>query len=180
MANRLKSKKGKPTDRASFRPEKEASFRASEAIKDDRVHKIAGAFSLLFASFLFIAFTSYLFTWKEDQPIVLNGISTNKASNLLGNLGAYISYQFVNHGFGVASYFICSFFFILGANWLFRRKIFSIGRNLRYVIVGILFFSTALAFITEGSDFSWGGAVGEMITDWLIRFLGWVGTAALL
>jgi S-DNA-T family DNA segregation ATPase FtsK/SpoIIIE len=180
MANRLKSKKGKPADRVSFKPEKEVSFKATEAIKDERVHKIAGAFSLLFASFLFIAFTSYLFTWKEDQPTVLNGFSNNKASNLLGNLGAYVSYEFINHGFGIASYFICSFFFILGVNWLFRKKIFSIGRNLRYVIGGLLFLSMTLSFITRGSDFSWGGAVGEMISDWLIRLLGWIGTAALL
>jgi S-DNA-T family DNA segregation ATPase FtsK/SpoIIIE len=33
-----------------------------------------------------------------------------KVANLLGNLGAYVSHQFFNNGFGIASYFICSFF----------------------------------------------------------------------
>jgi S-DNA-T family DNA segregation ATPase FtsK/SpoIIIE len=48
------------------------------------------------------------------------------------------------------------------------------------VLTGLLFFSVALAFITRGSGFPWGGAVGDMICDWLTRFLGWLGTAALL
>ncbi|WP_431211153.1 hypothetical protein ACQ86N_35330 [Puia sp. P3] len=38
----------------------------------------------------------------------------------------------------------------------------------------------AFAFITQGSGFPWGGAVGDMISEWLTRFLGWIGTAALL
>src|ERR1700733_9626515 len=180
MANRLKSKKGKPPDRTTLKPEKEGQLSAREVIKDERIHKIAGAVSLLLASFLFIAFTSFLFTWKEDQPLVSNGFQNSKVENLLGYLGAYTSYQFFNHGFGIASYIICSFFFILGANWLFSKKIFSVVRNLRYVIVGLLFFSLTFSFLTKGSEFYWGGAVGDLMRDWLTRTLGWIGTAALL
>lgn len=65
-------------------------------------------------------------------------------------------------------------------NLFFARKIFSISRNLRYVVAGLLYFSIALAFVTRGSGFPWGGAVGNMIGDWLTRFLGWLGTAAVL
>ena len=61
-----------------------------------------------------------------------------------------------------------------------KRKIFSISRNLRYVVTGLLYISVLLAFVTRGSGFPWGGAVGDMIDDWLIRFLGWLGTAAVL
>src|SRR5258708_18740523 len=71
-------------------------------------------------------------------------------------------------------------FYIVGVNLLFARKVFSIGRNLRYVIAGLLFFSVALAFVTRGRGFPWGGAVGDMISDRLTMWLGWVGTAALL
>jgi len=140
----------------------------------------------LLAVFLFIAFTSYLFTWKEDQDKVFHGASILlpssevKVANLLGNLGALIAHQFFFSGFGLASYLFCSFFFIVGVNLLFTRKVFSIGRNLRYVLAGLLFFSIALAFITRGNGFPWGGAVGDMISDWLVKFLGWIGTAALL
>lgn len=186
MANRSKAKKNKTPDPGKLKPEKEEKLTVKQVIRDERTHKIAGAVFLLLAIFLLIAFTSYLFSWKEDQDKVFQGASILlpssdvKAANLLGNLGAYISHQFFYKGFGLASYFICSFFFTIGVNWLFKKKVFSIGRNLRYVVVGLLFFSVALAFMTRGSAFSWGGAVGDMISDWLTRFLGWIGTAALL
>ena len=56
--------------------------------------------SYIIAVFLFIAFVSYLFTWKEDQDIVFRGArilmdDDVKASNLLGRFGAYISHFFI-------------------------------------------------------------------------------------
>ncbi len=71
----------------------------------------------------------------------------------MGRIGAYISHLFFYKGFGLASYFFCTFFFIMGVNLLFGKKIYSPWRNFRYVIVGLIFFSTALAFITSGSAF---------------------------
>jgi DNA segregation ATPase FtsK/SpoIIIE, S-DNA-T family len=186
MANRLKSKKSQAPASNKMKPEKESQVTVKQIVKDERTHKITGAVFLLLAVFLFIAFTSYLFTWREDQDKVFHGASILlpstdiKVSNLLGNLGALISHQFFYNGFGVASYLFCSFFFIVGVNLLFARKVFSISRNLRYVLAGLLFFSVAFAFVTRGAGFSWGGGVGTMISDRLIRFLGWVGTAALL
>ena len=186
MANRLKSKKGQKPAAGKLKPEQESRVTAREIVKDERTHKITGAVFILVAAFLFVAFTSYLFTWKEDQDKVFHGASilmpssNVKVTNLLGNLGALISHEFFYKGFGVASYLFSSFFFIVGVNLLFARRIFSIARNLRYVLTGLLFFSVAAAFVTRGSGFPWGGAVGDMISDWLTRFLGWLGTAALL
>jgi DNA segregation ATPase FtsK/SpoIIIE, S-DNA-T family len=186
MAKRSKSKKSQLSDPGKLKPEKDPQVTVKQVIRDERTHKIAGAVFLLLAVFLFIAFTSYLYTWKEDQDKVLRGTSilspysSEKAANLLGNLGAFVSHQFFYNGFGIASYFFCTFFFIAGANWFFSKRIFSIGRNLRYVVVGALFVSVSLAFVTKGSSFSWGGALGNMVSEWLTRFLGWIGTAALL
>src|ERR1700744_3382683 len=186
MANRLKSKKAQTAVSGKLKPEKESRVTAGQLVRDERTHKITGAFCLLLAAFLFIAFTSYLFTWKEDQDKVFQGASilwpssNVKVTNLLGNLGALVSHEFFFKGFGVTSYLFCSFFFIVGVNLLFARRIFSISRNLRYVLAGLLYFSVAFAFITHGNGFSWGGAVGDMMSDWLTRFLGWIGTAALL
>jgi DNA segregation ATPase FtsK/SpoIIIE, S-DNA-T family len=187
MANRLKSKKGQGPTSGKLKPEKESRVTARQIAKDERTHKITGAVFLLLAIFLFLAFFSYLFTWKEDQNMVFRGgwhvlmpSYAVKASNLLGNLGALVSHLFFYKGFGLASYLFCSFFFIVGVNLLFSRKIFSISRNLRYVVAGLLYCSVLLAFVTRGSGFPWGGAVGDMIDDWLIRFLGWLGTAAVL
>ena len=186
MAQRSKTKKNQAPGPASLKTEKESRLTLKQVVRDQRTHKITGAVFLLLAVFLFIAFTSYLFTWRIDQDKVFRGISVLsptadvKTANLLGNLGAYVSHLFFFNGFGVASYFVCSFFFIIGINWLFAKKVFSIGRNLRYVILGMLFVSASLAFITNGASFPWGGAFGDMVSEWLTRFLGKIGTSCLL
>jgi DNA segregation ATPase FtsK/SpoIIIE, S-DNA-T family len=186
MANRLKSPKSKTPGPDKFKPEKEEQVRVKDLVKDERTHKIAGTIALLVSLFLFIAFASYLVTWKEDQDKVFKGVSVLfpsediKTANLLGNIGAYISHQFFYNGFGVASFFFCTLFFVIGINAVFGKKIFSIWRNVRYVVVGVVFFSIAFAFFARQSEFSWGGAVGNMISDWLVRMIGRVGTSVLL
>src|SRR5688572_11378928 len=170
MANRLKSSKSKTPGPDKFKPEKEEQVRVKDLVKDERTHKIAGTVALLVSLFLFIAFASYLVTWKEDQDKVFRGIAVLfpgediKTANLLGNIGAYISHQFFYNGFGVASFFFCTLFFVIGINAVFGKRIFSIWRNVRYVIVGVVFFSIAFAFFARQSEFSWGGAVGNMIS----------------
>ena len=125
-------------------------------------------------------------TWQEDQDKVFKGGlhflfgDDIKVANLLGRLGAWSAHFFVYNGFGLASFLICSLAFVFGANLLFGRKIFSLKRNLRYVLAGLLFFSVALSFISPATSFPWGGAVGDLINNWLQRFLGWIGTAVLL
>jgi S-DNA-T family DNA segregation ATPase FtsK/SpoIIIE len=194
MANKLKntSKKSpaeKPTKKAApadLKPEKEEKIDLKKLARDERTWKITGAICLLIALFLLISFISYFFTWKEDQDKVFRGASSMlfdnhiQVANLLGRLGAYISHFFIFKGFGIASLFICTFFFVVGINLLFSKKVFSVWRNLRYVIVGMLVISVSLAFVFAGNTFPAGGAVGNMISDWLISLLGSVGTAALL
>ncbi|WP_431211154.1 DNA translocase FtsK 4TM domain-containing protein [Puia sp. P3] len=116
MANRLKSKKSQAPVSDKLKPEKESQVTVKQIVKDERTHKITGAVFLLMAVFLFIAFTSYLFTWKEDQDKVFQGASILlpsshvKVTNLLGNLGALVSHEFFYKGFGLASYLFCSIF----------------------------------------------------------------------
>jgi S-DNA-T family DNA segregation ATPase FtsK/SpoIIIE len=186
MANKLKTKKKPAPDPVDLRPEKEEKIAMQSLVKDERTRKIMGAFLLLLSIFMFIAFTSYLFTWQEDQDKVFKGGSKFlfaddiRVSNLLGRLGAWVSHFFFYKGFGLASYFICSLFFVAGANLLFSKKLFKLTRNIRYVLVGLLYFSVAFAFFSGKSSFSWGGAVGTMISEWMSSFLGTIGTAAII
>ncbi|HEY4966527.1 MAG TPA: DNA translocase FtsK 4TM domain-containing protein [Puia sp.] len=186
MAQRSKSKKNPSSAPASLKTEKDAKLTVSQVLRDERTHKITGAVFVLVSIFLFLSFTSYLFTWREDQDKVFRGISIlapskdMKVANLLGNLGAYVSHLFFYKGFGLASYFICSLFFITGINWLFAKKYFSIRRNLRYVLISLVYLSTALAFVCRNVSFPWGGAFGDMTSDWMVRFLGKIGAACVL
>jgi S-DNA-T family DNA segregation ATPase FtsK/SpoIIIE len=191
MAKKLKGSSTKnPVDKPgktksdNLKPEKEEKINLKELARDERTWKIAGFVFLVISFFLLISFISYFFTWEHDQSEIRKGLSLfdNKAGvhNLLGVLGAIVSHFFIYKGFGIASLLICTFFFVVGSNLLFNRKIWSVWKNLKYVTVGMLMLSVSLAFIFSSSQFSFGGSVGKMIVDWLGKMLGTVGTAALL
>jgi DNA segregation ATPase FtsK/SpoIIIE, S-DNA-T family len=153
--------------------------------KDERTWKIMGTVFLLIATFLFIAFVSYFFTWQEDQDKIMTADSfllndELHVSNLLGRLGAWISHLFIYKGFGVAALLFCTFFFVVGINLLTARRVFSIWRNLRYVTVGLVIASVCFSFLFGAANFPFGGRVGDMISNWLGSFLGAVGTSVLL
>jgi S-DNA-T family DNA segregation ATPase FtsK/SpoIIIE len=186
MANKLKSRKSQQPEPDKLKPEKEEKVQVQQLVRDERTHKIAGTLCIAFGIFLFIAFVSYLFTWKEDQDKVFRSgagfLFSNdvKVANLLGRLGAWASHFFIYKGFGLASFLLCSLFFVIGVNLMTKKKIFSISRNLRYMLAGLLFFSVTFAFLLPADDFPWGGGAGNMVSNWLERFLGWAGTAVLL
>ena len=186
MANTLRKKTPPPPDPEELNPDKDATVSVAEVVKDERTEKIIGSACLLLAGFLFIAFTSYLFTWQEDQDKVqqfgVQIFSTDdvRVNNLLGVLGAYISHSLWYNGFGLASYLFCTVFFVIGVNLLFGKKVFRLLRNGKYVLVGLVVFSMASAFITKGTEFSWGGAVGEYLNEWMEKWIGRMGTGALL
>src|SRR5438874_10153712 len=139
-----KAVKPKKPAAEKLKADREEKVDLKKLAKDERTWKILGTVSLLVSIFLFIAFVSYLFTWNEDQSQVMNrGIGFlfdnnegNKVNNLLGRLGAYSSHQLIYNGFGLASFLFCTFFFVVGINLLFNRKVFSIWRNLKYVTIG--------------------------------------------
>jgi S-DNA-T family DNA segregation ATPase FtsK/SpoIIIE len=182
MANKIKTSKSKPLPVDTLKQEKEETVEMTELLKDERTHKIVGSVCILFAILFFIAFTSYLFTWDEDQDKVFKDgykllLGTDaKVSNLMGTFGAFISHFFIYKGFGVASYLICSFFFIIGVNLFFGKKIFSLSRNIKYLIIGLPLISVTASVIMSGNEFAWGGAVGDLCKDYLFKTIGQIGT----
>ncbi|MBP6430923.1 MAG: DNA translocase FtsK 4TM domain-containing protein [Ferruginibacter sp.] len=186
MANKLKSKKEAVEKEQPLKQEKEETVEVKQLLKDERTHKIAGSILLLISFLLFVAFTSYLFTWEEDQDKVFkNGYrlllgNDVKVSNLLGTLGAFLAHSFIYKGFGIASYLICTFFFVLGVNLFFGKKIFSPIRNIKYLIIGLPLLSVLASVLFSSKAFAWGGAVGDMCKDWMYKVIGEVGTYGIL
>lgn len=192
MANRIKSsntKKEKETDKdpslRDFRKEPEAQLDLMAILRDERTWKIVGITFIILALFLFISFASYLFTWQEDQAIAQQGLSAlldddKPALNWLGRLGAVVAHFFFFKAFGLASFLVCTFFFVVGVNLLFRQRVFSIWRNLKYVTIGVTVLSVSLSYIFRSSDFSFGGGVGELIKVEMEGLFGVVGTGAIL
>jgi len=186
MAKKAKPAKEDKKNAGALKQDSEPTLEVKQLLKDERTHKITGTVFLLIAFLLFIAFTSYLFTWDEDQDEVFKAGSNLfwgtdvKVNNLLGTLGAFLSHFFIYKGFGVASFLFCSFFFVVGVNLFFGRKIFSVVKNVKYLITGLVILSVALAVVFSGKEFPWGGAVGKMAKEWLYNLIGQVGTLAVL
>lgn len=181
MKEKRKSKKEE-----ALKPEKEETVSVQQLVRDERTHKITGTLFLLVSISLFIALTSYLFTWKED----FDKVSRNTADflfddelqvgNLLGRSGAWVSHTLFYGAFGIASFLISSLFFVTGVNFLFGKKIFSVARNIKYVVVGLLVLPVFFSFFLPAKGISWGGAMGNYSAEWLQGFLGKAGTAILL
>ena len=156
-----------------------------ELARDERTWKITGFIFLVISIFLLISFVSYFFTWRQDFTQVSRGWELvsdfdARVENMLGKFGALASHLFIYKLFGVAAVLICTFFFVVGVNLMWRRRVFSIWRNLKYVTLGMLSVSTILAFLLPNEKFSWGGGVGKVISNWLQGSLGYVGTAVVL
>jgi S-DNA-T family DNA segregation ATPase FtsK/SpoIIIE len=133
-------------------------------LEDGRVLKIIGLFCLVLAIFFLTAFTSYLFTWEQDQSYVApanggwhnlfksskqlieDGI-TNPIDNWLGVFGALLANQFIYQWFGVASFLFVFIFFVIGFRLVFKVRLFSLPKMLAYTLFGIVFLSVAVGFV---------------------------------
>ncbi|MBD1428984.1 MULTISPECIES: FtsK/SpoIIIE family DNA translocase [Sphingobacterium] len=129
--------------------------------------KIGGLFLILCAFLLAVAFTSYLFTWKEDQSYISatngswstlfgtseeladEGVEIPVVENKLGKLGALLANQFIFEWFGVASFLFVLLSFVLGYKLLYQKSLLPIWKTLLYSIIGIIFLSITLGFIQD-------------------------------
>jgi len=193
MANKLRNTSAKTEsvpkpaakDLRDFTNEKDASIDWVALARDERTLKIVGVVFLVLSIFLFISFASYLFTWKQDQAIAQQGFSAllyeeKPALNWLGRLGAVVSHFFFFKAFGIASFLVCTFFFVVGVNLLFRQKVFSIWRNLKYVTIGTTVFSVSMSYLFSRNAFAFGGGVGNLLARELEGALGVFGAGAAL
>jgi len=170
-------------------------------LNDGRLVKIIGLFFLILSVYFLIAFTSYLFTWQQDQSYVSkanggwhnlfktqqelldNGIKNPVVENWLGKFGALLSNQFVFEWFGIASFLFVLVFFIIGYRMLFKVKLYAINKTLGYSFFGIIFISTAIGFVHAFiNDYPhiFEGGFGYYGNQLLAAQIGQAGTAGLL
>jgi S-DNA-T family DNA segregation ATPase FtsK/SpoIIIE len=145
-------------------PKEKREFLPSFDLADGRAVKIVGLFFVILSLYFLIAFTSYLFTWQDDQSYVIDanggwgnlfkttdelkeaGVTTPVVQNWLGKFGALLSHQFIYEWFGIASFLFVLAFFIIGYRLLFKVKILSISKTLGYSFFFLLFISLTLGF----------------------------------
>lgn len=145
-----------------------------------------GLFIMVLSLFLLIALVSYLFTWKQDQSLVLD-LQTEflldseaTAQNWLGRLGAYVSNYFFYYGFGIASLVIPVILFQFGQLITFGGSAKILFRRTMYWLYSLVIISVIADFLTPEADFPWGGAIGQTIQIWISDFMGKIGTLIFL
>ena len=208
--NQFKSNSFKPENQSrppSSKAERERPIKQKQEnlrpfdFVNSRFVKILGLFSLLMSLYFLVAFTSYLFTWQEDQSYVSTanggwhnlfkttqelmdgGVKTPIVENWLGKFGALLSNQFIFEWFGIASFLFVFVFFILGYRLLFRIRLFSVSKTLAYSFFCIIFFSVAIgfahAFVADTPNY-FEGEFGYWTNRLLDAQIGQTGTGGIL
>ncbi|MCX2574854.1 FtsK/SpoIIIE family DNA translocase [Pedobacter sandarakinus] len=149
---------------SSRQPKEKKEYLPQFDLQDGRAIKIVGLFFVILSLYFLIAFTSYLFTWQDDQSYVIDanggwsnlfktadelkdsGVTIPVVQNWLGKFGALLSHQFIYEWFGIASFLFVLAFFIIGYRLLFKVKILSISKTLGYSFFFLLFISLTLGF----------------------------------
>ncbi len=167
------------------RKKKKGQLSIQLGLNDERFPKLIGTLCLFFGLIFFLAFLSYLWTWKADQNWVLNFESgflfdqDVRIRNWLGKFGALISHFFFYNGFGLASFIIVYMLWLLGISLIKNRKITVYGPVLLQAFSLMIFFSILLHFLFQQYSFPFGGAFGALTAGWLQGLLGRVGVILL-
>jgi len=156
-------------------------------LNDERIPKLFGLLLLFMAVYLFVAFTSYLFTWQVDQDRVLrfswelllnNGPTVD---NWLGRLGAFLANFYMYFLFGLPSFGIVYLIWRLGLNRLRRQSLKPMGNLFVKVMLVVIGLSVLLEFtIGRVWKFPVGGSIGKYLVSHLTGVLGSFGVVLLL
>lgn len=154
-------------------------FKAAKT--DTRYRKLLGLLMLMMATYFFIAFLSYLFTWKADQNVVMHQswgflFETGKqVENTLGRLGAMVSHQFFYNLFGISSFVFVYLTGVFGYNLITGRSRDGFLKLTTYLLLGVLWSAVFIEFWFGSSRFPVGGAFGRAVEVWLQNLLGAAG-----
>ena len=141
---------------------------------------------LLFAVFMLVAFTSYIYSGDSDYSILENPTmddvsnETLEFKNSCGSLGAMISFFFINNCFGLASYIIPIFLILLGMK-LMRAYTVRICRWFILLAALIVWLSVTLSAVFsyvplfDGSFINPGGNHGQYVVKRLTALIGTPG-----
>lgn len=156
-------------------------------LADRRVKRVGGLFLFFSCIYLLIAFTAFMFTWKEDQSLlsenwwVVLREGNYEAENWLGPLGAMMGHTFIYEWFGVTSFLFIFLLFIYGFKVLFGKSLLPAWKTTMSTVVAMLVFSPVFAFLFDSPDYQiLGGRYGFELNHTLAGKVGTVGTGFLL
>lgn len=181
-----KKNKNKKEKVGFFKRLKNLFFKTKEFFEDKRTQFIIGVLLAVFAVFFCFSYVSFFSAGGSDQDVMQAlsaGESGVKALNSTGIGGALLAEYLVNDCFGLASIMLFPLI-ILWAIHLMHLVELRIGRWTIIFSVPVIWSSIFFSFVLGGRFDSWhispGGAHGELVTNFIERFVGPVGVVLLL
>lgn len=181
------TKQGNKTDKkskGSNKTKKTKSGIFSRIIHSEQFPKAMGVCVALLTIFCFVCFVSFFWSWSEDytkmqslSPIKLL-VGEQDIANWGGPIGAFISYVFIRHIFGIASF---GFIILLSLYvlYLFNIRLINFSKWIISVSVIMLWLSMLFGFCVEVVGLTnldvFAGTVGMAVNYWLVGVIGKVG-----
>ncbi len=160
-----------------------------KSFKDQRYRKIFGLLLIVIAFYLFLAFTSYLFHWQDDDSHLEDKVFSFSllldnsiiAKNLMGRLGAITAHLFIKKWFGVASFLFALVAFTGGYRLMTQKSILPVWKTIRYSFFSLIWFSLALGFVFTSENLTiLGGTFGYEANIRLNGIFGKIGAGFIL
>ena len=157
-------------------------------IKSKRTHQLIGLSFILLSLCLLISFCSYILSsWGTDQSYVKDTSIGNviadaqiTTQNWLGRLGSFLSHTFIYKWFGLAAFIAPAVVCLTGIKLLVPRARFNLLRTYQYASLSLILGASILGLLFHTHSFPFGGGLGSMISNWLIKFVGLVGAGLFL
>jgi S-DNA-T family DNA segregation ATPase FtsK/SpoIIIE len=159
--------------------------KVKEGLSNRRTRRVFGLFLCISALLISLAYISYLFTWQEDQSLLMGDVSGLMADkelrvkNLLGKIGAVFSHASFYNGFGVSSFVFPFLLVLFGVKALSRKYFLPLWKTLGISVFSLFWFSLFFGAFFP-STVHLGGRVGFEANMWGDSILGSVGTMAIL
>jgi DNA segregation ATPase FtsK/SpoIIIE, S-DNA-T family len=160
-----------------------------KGLKDQRYRRIFGLLLIISALYLFLAFTSYLFHWKDDDSHLADKVFNFSllfdvsvvAKNLMGRMGAVTAHLFIKKWFGISSFLFPFIAFVVGVKLAVGKSLFPFWRTVRYSFFILIWVSLTMGFLFTSNNLTLlGGTFGYEMNQWLNGLLGKIGTGFLV
>ncbi|MDX1332408.1 MAG: DNA translocase FtsK 4TM domain-containing protein, partial [Robiginitalea sp.] len=141
---------------------------------------ILGSLLILLSLALFFSFTSFFFTWQNDQSLLTEFANRDQsAENLLNKFGAGVSHFFMYRGFGLASFVLPVLLCLSGLYLFLGIQPKGLASKWIWGFVILIWVSISLGFFAAEQPLL-GGQVGYEMNDFLQDYTGKIGVFLLL
>lgn len=154
----------------------------------ESVRLVSGLISGALSVYTFIALTSYLFSWSQDQSLLGNpDIWTNSVNveNFGGKVGFLWANFLLSDLFGLGA-FVIPFFFAGVAIYAFNIRKINLAKLILISVYGSIIISLTFSYIFSYTKLDYwfgggaGGSYGYFVNKWLISMFGAPGAGALI